>query len=167
MRGVAALLAMLVLVPVAVAAAAGSARVSAPDDESRARQVVVHQLSRPAIDYAATCAGCHGPSGQSVAEMPSLVGRIGYFARSAEGRAYLVAVPNVAMSPLADEELAAMLSWLLRTYSAAELPADFQDYTAAEVGAARQQRIVPWQRRREVVAGLLAAGRLPSAAVLE
>lgn len=123
-------------------------------------------LSRPAILYASNCAGCHGHTGRSVSEIPTLVDRIGYFARIPEGRAYLAEVPNVAMSALSDEDLALMLSWLLRTYSADQLPADFRDYSAAEVGAYRQQRIVPWVRRQELVRQLLAAGALPSAASL-
>jgi hypothetical protein len=76
-------------------------------------------------------------------------------------------VPNVAMSALDDADLATMLSWLLRTYSAAQLPADFRDYTAAEVAGYRQQRIIPWERRQEVVRQLLAAGAIASAAVLQ
>ena len=124
-------------------------------------------LSRLAVLYASNCAGCHGAGGLSVSEIPTLVDRIGYFARIPEGRAYLAEVPNVALSALSDKDLAAMLSWLLRTYSAAQLPADFRDYTAAEVGAYRQQRIVPWVRRQELVRQLVAAGQLPSAASLQ
>jgi mono/diheme cytochrome c family protein len=127
----------------------------------------IRHLSRPAALYASNCAGCHGHTGRSVSEIPTLVDRVGYFARIPEGRAYLAEVPNVAMSALDDADLAAMLSWLLRTYSAAQLPADFRDYTAAEVAAYRQQRIIPWQRRQELVHQLLAAGAIPSAQVLQ
>ena len=127
----------------------------------------VRHLSKAAVLYASNCAGCHGHTGQSVSEMPTLVDRIGYFARIPAGRAYLAEVPNVAMSALDDEDLAMMLSWLLRTYSAAQLPADFRDYTSAEVAAYRKARIIPWRRRQELIAQLLAAGQLPSAAALQ
>ena len=146
--------------------AAGAAAPVLAGDAAPAPATVPH-LSRLAVLYASSCAGCHGAGGRSVSEIPTLVDRIGYFARLPAGRAYLAEVPNVAMSALSDEDLAAMLSWLLRTYSADQLPADFRDYTAAEVGAYRQQRIVPWVRRQELVRQLVAAGQLPSAASLQ
>lgn len=130
-------------------------------------QGVVLHLSRPAVLYASNCAGCHGASGRSVTEIPTLVDRIGYFARLPAGRAYLAEVPNVAMSALGDQDLAVLLSWLLRTYSADQLPADFRDYTAAEIAGYRSARIIPWQRRTELIGQLLAAGLLPSAGVLQ
>ena len=96
-----------------------------------------------------------------------MVERIGYFARIPEGRAYLVQVPNVAMSAIRDEDLAQMLNWLLTTYSAAQLPQDFTPYTGAEVGELRKERIIPWVRRKELIKALLAAGQIPSATALE
>jgi mono/diheme cytochrome c family protein len=152
-------------VPVVLAALAGGP--VAPAAAIDATPGGLAQLSRPAILYASNCAGCHGHTGRSVSEIPTLVDRIGYFARIPAGRAYLAEVPNVAMSALGDEDLAVMLSWLLRTYSADQLPADFRDYTAAEVGAYRQQRIVPWVRRQELVRQLVSEGQLPSAASLQ
>jgi mono/diheme cytochrome c family protein len=145
-----------------IAALAVAASASAADVPASIRH-----LSRPAAQYASNCAGCHGPSGRSVSEIPTLVDRVGYFARIPAGRAYLAEVPNVAMSALGDADLAAMLSWLLRTYSAAQLPSDFRDYTAAEVAGYRQQRIIPWERRQELVRQLLAAGAIPSADALQ
>lgn len=141
--------------------------VPAPDEHAKTHSTAVRHLSRPATTYAANCAGCHGQSGRSVGEIPTLVDRIGYFARIPEGRAYLVQVPNVAMSAVRDEELAEMLNWLLHTYSAAQLPSDFRAYTGAEVTELRKVRIVPWSRRKEVVQALLAAGQIPSTDSLE
>jgi hypothetical protein len=102
-----------------------------------------------------------------VGEIPTLVDRIGYFARIPAGRAYLVEVPNVAMSSIDDEDLAEMLNWLLETYSASQLPRDFQAYTGAEVTELRKVRIVPWLRRKELIQALLTAGQIPSAETLE
>jgi len=153
--------------PQAALAACAALLAAPPAPAAGDSQPSVPHLSRPAILYASNCAGCHGHTGRSVSEIPTLVDRIGYFARIPAGRAYLAEVPNVAMSALTDEDLAVMLSWLLRTYSAAQLPADFRDYTAAEVATYRQQRIIPWQRRQEVVRQLLAAGELPTAAELQ
>ncbi len=141
--------------------------VAPPDEQARTHSTQVRHLSKPATVYAANCAGCHGHSGRSVGEIPTLVERIGYFARIPEGRAYLVQVPNVAMSAIRDEDLAQMLNWLLTTYSAAQLPQDFTPYTGAEVGELRQERIIPWVRRKELIQALLAAGQIPSATALE
>jgi mono/diheme cytochrome c family protein len=138
-----------------------------PDEHARTHSTAVRHLSKPATTYAANCSGCHGQSGRSVGEIPTLVDRIGYFARIPQGRAYLVQVPNVAMSAIRDEDLAEMLNWLLETYSGAQLPSDFQAYTGAEVTELRKVRIVPWVRRKELVQALLAAGQIPSAETLE
>jgi mono/diheme cytochrome c family protein len=141
--------------------------VAPPDEHSKTHSTAVYRLSKPATTYAAHCAGCHGPSGRSAAEMPVLVGRIGYFARIPDGRAYLAQVPGVAMSAISDEDLAQMLNWLLKTYSAAELPAGFKDYTGAEVAKLRRIPNNPWVRRSEVVQALLAAGQIPASSVLD
>jgi mono/diheme cytochrome c family protein len=138
-----------------------------PDDQAKIHSTVVRHLSKPATTYAANCAGCHGHSGRSVSEIPTLADRIGYFARVPEGRAYLVQVPNVAMSAVGDEDLAEMLNWLLNTYSAAQLPSDFKAYTGAEVVELRKVRIIPWVRRKEVIQALLTARQIPSSASLE
>ena len=138
-----------------------------PDEQAKTHSTAVRHLSKPATTYAANCAGCHGHSGRSVGEIPTLVDRIGYFARIPEGRAYLVQVPNVAMSAIRDEDLAEMLNWLLYTYSGRQLPGDFRAYTGAEVSELRKARIIPWVRRKELIQALLAAGQIPSSAALE
>jgi mono/diheme cytochrome c family protein len=142
-------------------------RVPPPDEHARTHSTAVRHLSKPATLYAANCSGCHGQSGRSVGEIPTLVDRIGYFARIPEGRAYLVQVPNVAMSAIRDQDLAEMLNWLLETYSAAQLPEDFHRYTGAEVTELRKVRIVPWSRRKELIQALLAARQIPSVDTLD
>ena len=132
-----------------------------------ARAQAIPHYSKPAAAYAANCAGCHGTSGRSASDMPTLVDRIGYFVRIPDGRAYLAQVPGIAMSVLHDDELAQMLNWLLRTYSAEQLPADFQEYTGEEIAQLRKTRIDPWVRRPQVIQALLAAGQIPSADVLK
>ncbi len=138
-----------------------------PDEHAKTHSTAVRHLSRPATIYAVNCAGCHGHSGRSVSEIRTLVNRIGYFARIPEGRAYLVQVPNVAMSAVRDGDLAEMLNWLLNTYSAAQLPSNFRAYTGAEVAELREVRIIPWSRRKELIQALLAAGQIPSPDSLE
>jgi hypothetical protein len=58
------------------------------------------------------------------------------------GREYLVQVPGAAQSELTDERLAEVLNWILRSFSAAELPPDFIPYTAPEVARLRRSPLV-------------------------
>ena len=104
-----------------------------PDAITRTTGLKLEPMPRAARTYATNCQGCHGAEGVSVTEIPSLAGRIGYFARIPEGRRYLVQVPNVALNPSSDEDIAEMMNWLLDTYSRAQLPNDFQPYTAQEL----------------------------------
>ena len=144
----------------------GSADSPVPDVLARAAGLRLAPLPAAARLYALNCQGCHGAAGVSVAEIPTLARRVGYFARSAEGRRYLIEVPNVALSSGSDADVAAIMNYVLTTFSRAELPADFRPYTAREVATLRRARIDPAARRRQVIAELLAAGRIPSASTL-
>ncbi len=137
-----------------------------PDLLTRQSGLRLTPMSRPAQTYATNCQGCHGESGRSVPEIPVLAGRVGYFARVPEGRRYLVQVPNVALNPSSDADIAEVLNWLLVTYSRAQLPPDFSPYTASEVGELRRARVDVVAARRRVVEALLAAGQIPSADAL-
>jgi len=108
-------------------------------------------VTREMENFARNCQGCHGDSGVSVNEVPTLANRIGYFTRAKEGREYLVQVPNVALSTIHDQELAEMLNWMLKRFGADQMPADFKPYTGDEVGVLRKVRIIPTVRRAEVV----------------
>ena len=133
-----------------------------PDALTRKSGLRLLPMPRAAQTYARNCQGCHGHEGVSVTEIPRLAGRVGYFARIPEGRRYLVQVPNVALNPGSDEDIADMMNWLLNRYSRAQLPNDFQPYSAAEVALLRQARIDVAADRRRVVAQLVAAKQLPS-----
>jgi len=162
-------LALLVLAALACTAAARAAEApgtNVPDAVTRQSGLRLAPMPRPAQTYATNCQGCHGELGRSVSEIPALAGRVGYFARIPAGRRYLVQVPNVALNPSSDEDLAAVLNWLLRTFSGAELPADFEPYTAAEVGGLRQARIDVNATRALIVDELVAAKQIPSADTL-
>jgi methylamine dehydrogenase heavy chain len=92
----------------------------------------------PRLAYAGNCAGCHLFSGAGIPnQVPRLRGFVGYFMHTAAGRAYVARAPDVENSPLSSEKLADLLNWMLRRYSAAQLPVDFRPYTAAEVAALR------------------------------
>jgi len=148
------------------AMAAGGEGTNVPDALTRESGLRVAPLPRPARLYALNCQGCHGEAGVSVPEIPTLASRIGYFTRIPEGRRYLIEVPNVALNPSSDRDIAELMNWVLVTFSRAELPADFQPYTAEEVGVLRKERIDPRTRRRDVIQELIAAEKLPSADAL-
>lgn len=138
-----------------------------PDVLVREHNSVVQRVEGAARDYSRNCQGCHGHAGYSVDEIPVLKDRVGYFVHTPEGRAYLVRVPNVAQAHLSDERLARLLNWLLVTYSARQMPADFTPYSAEEVGRVRRDkpdRVV--ELRKQVVEGLVARGVVASAEVL-
>jgi mono/diheme cytochrome c family protein len=137
-----------------------------PDVIARKTAMHLEPLPRAVRIYAENCQGCHGFKGVSVTEIPTLAGRVGYFARSAEGRKYLVQVPNVALNPSSDEDIANMMNWFLTTYSRAQLPQDFQPYSAEEVALLRKERIDAPAVRRRVIAQLVASGQIPSSDVL-
>jgi mono/diheme cytochrome c family protein len=146
-----------------VAQTAGS---NVPDVVTRRSGLRLAPMSRPAQTYAMNCQGCHGELGSSAREIPVLAGRVGYFARIPEGRRYLVQVPNVALNPSSDQDIADVLNWLLRTYSRAQLPPDFEPYTAAEVAVLREARIDVNAVRTRIVDELVAARQVPSADAL-
>ena len=146
-----------------LATAQEPAGTNVPDALTRRSGLRLVPMSRPAQIYARNCQGCHGEAGVSVAEVPTLAQRVGYFARIPEGRSYLVQVPNVALSPCSDREIAEMMNWLLLKFSRDQLPSDFRPYTAEEVGRLRGERIDASKLRQQVVARLLDTRQVPSA----
>lgn len=146
--------------------AAQQSATNVPDAVTRKTGLHLTPMPRAARIYAENCQGCHGATGVSVTEIPTLANRIGYFARVPAGRRYLVQVPNVALNPSSDEDIAAMMNWFLDTYSREQLPSDFRPYTALEVGDLRKARIDAAADRRRVIDELVAAKQLPSADAL-
>jgi hypothetical protein len=53
------------------------------------------------------------------------------------GREYLSRVPGVAASALSNADLAEVMNWMLWRFDQEHVPADFQPYTAAEIGPLR------------------------------
>ena len=158
---------LVVLLWVGAPAGVQSAEVSnVPDAVTRKSGLHVEPMPRAARTYAENCQGCHGEKGVSVTEIPSLAGRIGYFARSPEGRRYLVQVPNVALNPSSDEDIAQMMNWLLVTMSYAQLPPDFEPYSTEEISRLRKTRIDAPAERRRIVDDLVQLKQIPSPDVL-
>jgi len=138
------------------------AQTNVPDAVTRRSGLRVAPMPHAAQTYATNCQGCHGELGASAVEIPALAGRVGYFTRSDAGRRYLVQVPNVALNPSSDDDIAEVLNWLLRTYSRPQLAAGFRPYTAAEVATLRRARIDVAATRQRVVDELVASGAIAS-----
>lgn len=115
------------LLGVLLAAGAGVARAESPLD-AQAR-----------LDYMLSCQGCHLPDGSGFpGKVPDMRGVVGRFMQLPAGREFVARVPGVATSSLPDDRLAVVVNWMLREFSAADLPADFVPYTAEELGRLRK-----------------------------
>jgi cytochrome c len=110
--------------------------------------------------YTLNCWGCHQPHAQGIpGSVPRLANSMGYFLHVPEGRAYLAEVPGVAAAPLSDHEIAAVLNWMLLTFSKPQLPDHFVPYTAEEIGKYRTHKLVNVSdTRRQLSARLSAMG---------
>jgi hypothetical protein len=93
------------------------------------------------VAYLERCGGCHGIQGHSAPSLvPRLQGQVSSFLCLPEGRGYLIRLPSVALSPLPDGELAALMNFVV--FDLGAVPGDrtrFPPYTAAEVGTLRKQ----------------------------
>jgi hypothetical protein len=108
---------------------------------------------QPMVNFQLHCMGCHlaDGSGQS-GRVPSIRRSLVLFSRSSEGREYVIRVPGVAQSPLSDEDIAALLTWMARNLSDLKLPADFTDYSPAEIHRSRNR---PFAKLKAVRARLM------------
>ncbi len=106
----------------------------------------------PQFNYILHCQGCHLADGQATpGKIPPLVGA-GKFLAVEGGREFLVRVPGVSLSIIPDDALAELMNWMLYRFSAEDMPAEFEPYTAEEVGRYRQEPLVEVETVR---AGLL------------
>lgn len=86
--------------------------------------------------YVLHCSGCHLPDGGGVAGTVPSLREIGPLLNAEGGREYLTRVPGVAQAPLASDELAALLNFVLVEFAGAE---GFAAFTAQEVEAGRAE----------------------------
>ncbi|MBS0393226.1 MAG: cytochrome c [Proteobacteria bacterium] len=106
------------------------------------------------MNYQLQCMGCHHADGAGdEGRVPSLRQTLVRFSTFEEGRDFVLRVPGVAQSTLSDEQLAALLNWMLRNLSDVPRPAGLRDYTAEEIGRTHRQ---PLPAVRETRARLLA-----------
>lgn len=107
--------------------------------------------------YLLRCGGCHGTLGLSPPRsVPILREQVGWFLCTAEGREYLVRLPNVAQARLDDTRLADLLNFVTFELGGRSVPADATRFTPAEVGAIRARPLTNEpllaHRRRVVLA---------------
>lgn len=97
---------------------------------------------RARIDFLLHCSGCHGQDGMGnpAKGIPQFKNQIGHFARTSEGRAFLMQVPGLLSARLSDERAAAVTTWIIREFAGPSLPEGFQPYTAAEAKRYREAR---------------------------
>jgi len=124
------------------------------------------ELTGPQSDYVEHCSGCHGMQGNSApAEIPVLRDRVGYFMCTREGRDYLIRLPNVAYSAIADnQELADMMNFVVFGLGGASAPKDTKPFTAAEVARLRTRALATQSliaARTQVVAGMVGRCAVP------
>lgn len=97
----------------------------------------------PRTDYLLYCRGCHLINGSGVPpEVPTLVNDIGKLVAIPGGREYIVRVPGVSQTAMNDDELAAVLNWVLAEFNAETTPGNFAPYTSKEIGEARKKVLV-------------------------
>jgi hypothetical protein len=96
------------------------------------------------LDYMLNCQGCHLPdgSGYPARNVPALNNHLGKFLQVEGGREFLVQVPGSAQSDLPDKRLAAVLNWMLLTFSPEQLPIPFQPYQVEEISRLRQTPLI-------------------------
>ncbi len=100
--------------------------------------VVSADDQRASANYMLYCQGCHLADATGLQnEVPRIKDFVAYFLHSPAGRDFLIQVPGVATSSLADDQLAELMNWLVVTYSKAQLPRSFEPYSVTEVAALR------------------------------
>lgn len=93
-------------------------------------------------DYVEHCGGCHGIQGvSSPARVPRLRGKVGYFLCTRQSRAYLLRLPNVALSSLDDDRLAATMNFIVFQLGGASANAQAARFTADEVARERKHSL--------------------------
>ncbi len=91
--------------------------------------------------YLTHCGGCHGIEGVSAPHsVPTLRGLAGRFLCTGEGRAYVVRLPDVALTGLSDQLLAGVVNFVAFDLGApAPRGPQARPYTAAEVAQLRKR----------------------------
>jgi hypothetical protein len=91
--------------------------------------------------------------------IPRLQDSVGAFADDDDGRTYVLHVPGVTNTSLDDEEIAAVLNYVMTRWGGKSLPDNYRAFTREEVARRRQYAISDVVAlRRKVVARLRSRG---------
>lgn len=86
------------------------------------------------VNYMLHCMGCHLADGSGgPPDVPDVRGEMGCLLSVEGGRQYLVQVPGASQAPISHAELAAVVNYMLETFNAETLPADYVPLTKDEV----------------------------------
>jgi hypothetical protein len=108
------------------------------------------------VNYLIHCAGCHlADASGSPPRVPDVRGELGRLLAVTGGREYLIQVPGAATAPVSDRELAAIVNYMLSTFSSGTIPAGFEPFTETEVGRLRRS----WLSNPEPVRAKLLGGK--------
>ena len=111
--------------------------------------VSLQAYADPQSHYMIHCMGCHLADGSGQPpDVPVFNEQLGEFAITDEGRSYLVRVPGAAQALITDEDLAAVINWMLEKYSKDSLPEDFSPFTGDEVARHRKNILADPARMR-------------------
>lgn len=117
----------------------------------------VSDTQRAEYNWVMHCRGCHGVEAKgSKGGAPNMVGEVGQFLHSSDGRAFLVRVPGVAFVELPDNEVAELLNWLIQKFDKAGVPKPFKAYSSEEVGILRKSPLISqaFAKRKDVLRDL-------------
>ena len=107
--------------------------------------------------YMLNCWGCHRPHGEGIPGTAPPLRDAADYLRVKGGREYLISVPGVSQSALNNADTAEVMNWILKSFSPDRMPADFQPYTADEIGQARTHHLMDIKKARaELVAEMVA-----------
>lgn len=113
--------------------------VSAPRSHAAGQNIPAPVVPAVQGHYLTGCGGCHGIQGHSGRmAVPDLAGAVGWFLCAPSGRDYLIRLPNVAFANLSDEDLTAMMNFIVFTFGKTTVPKGSLPFTTQEIAAARQ-----------------------------
>ena len=118
------------------------------------------------VAYLTSCGGCHGIEGTSApGAVPTLRGLTGSFLCTRQGRDFIIRLPDVALTPLSDRMLTAVMNFVVFDLGAPVAGGGkARPYTVAEVARLRRHPLTDTgltAYRNRVVAGLAARCRVP------
>jgi mono/diheme cytochrome c family protein len=109
--------------------------------------------------YVLTCSGCHGTQGAASEEgrIPALAGSIGHYMKTPQARQFLPQAPGIMSSGLKDEQVTALMNWMVPALAGESLAAPFKPYSVDEIAGSRASKPADFFARRRAIAAELEA----------